>query len=329
MPQSEPSIGLMILNHNGKQWLSPLLESVKHNGYSNVRIYLVDNGSSDGSVEYTLEAHPDVIVIRMPENLGYGMAYNLAMPHAFANGCDWVIWANNDTQLLPGCLSQLIDAVQSDSNIGVAGPAFLSWDNDKPNYYMEGMHSHLIAAMQTQSSIPVDVDWVEGSLLMVNRSTIETVGSLDPNFFAYWEEAEFCRRVRYSGKRVVLVPAARARHYGGMSYSRKTARTLGDWLKARNYYIYKLTNPNRSFARNLVSSAHLLAVNIKAAPKKSPRAALFELLAYAAVLMRLAVWHRKWRDDRRHKKPELLDRRHRGILPEIMIANAQEATCAK
>jgi N-acetylglucosaminyl-diphospho-decaprenol L-rhamnosyltransferase len=329
MSQSEPSIGLMILNYNGKQWLPPLFESVRHNGYPNIRIYLVDNCSSDGSIEFILDGQPDVTVIRMPKNIGYGMAYNLAMPHAFADGCNWVIWANNDILLEPNCLSELMHVVQSDPNIGVAGPAFLSWDSDEPNYYMKGMYSHLIPAMQERSSIPVDVDWVEGSLLMVSRSTIDAVGSLDPHFFAYWEEAEFCRRVRYSGRRVVLVPSARARHYGGMSFSKESVKTMGDWLKARNYHIYKLTDPSRSFARNLVDSAHLLATNLKAALKNSPRAAFFELRAYAAVLVRIAAWRRKWRNDRRHKQPELLDRRHQGIHAEILFPAAREATCAK
>jgi GT2 family glycosyltransferase len=319
----------MILNYNGKQWLSPLLESIRHNGYPNVRIYLVDNCSSDGSVEFTLDGKPDVTVIRMPENLGYAMAYNLAMPRPFADGCSWVIWVNNDVLLEPGCLSELMKAVQSDSNIAVAGPAFLSWNNDEPNYYMKGMHPHLIPAMQERSSIPVDVDWVEGSLLMVSRSTIETVGSLDPRFFAYWEEAEFCRRVRYSGRRVVLVPSARARHYGGVSFSEKSVKKIGDWLKARNYYVYQLTDPSRSFARNLVASTRLLATNLKAALKNSPRAAFLEMRAYAAVLMRIAVWNSKWRNDRRHKRPELLDRRHQGTRADILFPAAHEATCAK
>jgi hypothetical protein len=265
----------------------------------------------------------------MPGNLGYGMAYNLAMPHAFADGCSWVIWTNNDILLESGCLSELMKAVQSDPNIGVAGPAFLSWENDEPNYYMKGNHPHLIPAMQEQSSIFADVDWVEGSLLMVSRRTIEAVGSLDPCFFAYWEEAEFCRRVRYSGRRVVLVPSARARHYGGMTFSRESAKKTGAWLKSRNYHIYKLTDPSRSFAGNFAASAHLFATNLKSMLKNSPRAAFIELRAYAAVLIRLAVWYRKWLNDRRHIQPELLDRRHQGIRPEILFSTAHEATFAK
>jgi len=313
-------IGLMVLNHNGKYWLPPLFDSIRGNGYPSVRIYLVDNGSSDGSAESTLRSHSDVTVIRMPENLGYGMAYNLAMPRAFADGCEWVIWANNDVLLEPECLQELDRAVKSDPGIGVAGPAFLSWDSDEPNYYMKGKHPELIPAMKAGSSIAADVDWVEGSFLMVSRNTVKTVGPLDPHFFAFWEEADFCRRARHSGIRVVLVPSARVRHYGGMSFSRKSNRVLREWLQSRNYHIYKLTDPDRSFAGNLLASARLLATDIRSKAKESPDAAILELRAWAAALMKAGVWYKKWMDDRRNIPPAPLDKQHQGVQPEILAS---------
>ena len=98
----------LVLNRNGKNWLPALYESLRKNGYPSTKVYLVDNASSDGSVEMTMEKYPEVTVIRMPENLGYCMAYNLAMPYAFADGCEWVVWANNDIRLEPGCLNELV-----------------------------------------------------------------------------------------------------------------------------------------------------------------------------------------------------------------------------
>jgi hypothetical protein len=321
-------IGLMVLNYNGKQWLSPLFDSIRCNGHQDARIYLVDNSSNDGSAEFTLDNHPEVTVIRMPENLGYSMAYNVATPRAFADGCDWVIWANNDILLEPGCLEELDRAVQSDPGIGVAGPAFLSWNGDEPNYYMKGKHPASIPAMTARSRIPIDVDWVEGSFLMVSRDTVETVGPLDPHFFAFWEEADFCRRVRHSGRRVVLVPSARVRHYGGMSFSRESSRTIREWFQSRNYHIYKLTDPRRSLFGNLLASAHLLAVNIKSKPKDLSGVAL-ELRAWLAALMQTGVWYRKWMNDRRHVPPLPLDKQHRDVQPEILLPISRGATFGK
>jgi GT2 family glycosyltransferase len=122
-------------------------------------IYLVDNGSEDGSIEFTLKSYPEVKVIKMPQNLGYCMAYNLAMPHAFADGCDWVIWANNDVRIEPNCLNELVRISQSDPKIGILGPSFLAWDKDEPNYYMLGNHPYAIDAMKSNSPDPIDVEW--------------------------------------------------------------------------------------------------------------------------------------------------------------------------
>ncbi len=78
----------MVLNENGHQWLPSIFQSIAAQDYPNKQLYLVDNASKDGSVELTLAAHPEVTILRMPQNLGYCMAYNLAMPFAFADGCD-------------------------------------------------------------------------------------------------------------------------------------------------------------------------------------------------------------------------------------------------
>jgi GT2 family glycosyltransferase len=328
MSTSSPVIGLLILNRNGKRWLSPLFESIRGNGYPNVRIYLVDNFSDDGSVESTLSDHPDVTVVRMPRNMGFVMAYNLAMPRAFSDGCEWVVWANNDILLEPGCLSELMQAAQSDPGIGVAGPAFLSWDGNEPNYYMKGKCPELMPAMQARSGIPVNTDWVEGSFLMVNRETVEMVGPLNPHYFIFWEEADFCRRVRYAGKRVVVVPSARVRHYGG-AFSEGRHDTWREWLHSRNYYIYTLTDPGENFFRNFLNVLYLHAVNIKSRLKKSPRLTFLELRAFATVLAKSCVWYRKWMNDRRRIPPAPLEKGYLGVQPEILISNSHGVTFAK
>lgn len=100
-PMQWPTLGILILNHNGRRWLAPLYRSIQANEYPDVRVYLVDNASADDSIKMTLRDHPEVTV-RMPQNFGYCMAYNLAIPYAVADGCEWLIWANNDVLLEAG-----------------------------------------------------------------------------------------------------------------------------------------------------------------------------------------------------------------------------------
>jgi GT2 family glycosyltransferase len=295
-----PRLGILVLNHNGKNWLLPLYDSIKFDGYPEVRVYLVDNASDDGSVELTFERYPEVTVVRMPQNLGYCMAYNLAMPYAFADGCEWVIWANNDIRLESGCLNELVRVAQSDSRIGVLGPAFLAWESNDPNYYMVGNHPYAISAMKSQSREPIDVEWVEGSFLMVSRRCVEAVGPLDPYFFLYWEEADFCRRARHKGWRVVLVPSALARHYaGGWSACDQKNRTTANKLQTRNYYIYKLANPFKGFFVNFIAAIHLFLVNIKQYFPGQPTSVISHIRIFAKVLKEIHTIYKKWVRDRK------------------------------
>lgn len=299
MAKKPPLLGIMILNRNGKPWLAPLFESLGRSGYASLRIYLVDNASDDGSVEMTLENFPEVTIIRMSQNMGYCMAYNMAMPYAFADRCEWVVWANNDVQLECGCLNELIRVARSDSRIGVVGPAFLEWNSDEPNEYMRGNHSNAIPPMRARSGQPINVEWVEGSFLMVSRKCLESVGPLDPYLYFYWEEADFCRRARYRGWRVVMVPNALARHYaGGWSNGDPNNKTTANQLQARNFYIYKLANPFGGFSTNLLAAFHLLLVQIKRNFPKDASSMQLHIKIFANVLKEIWSVYKKWKRDR-------------------------------
>ena len=318
-------LGVLVLNQNGVGWLPVIYDSIRTQRYSHVRVYLVDNASTDRSVELTLEKYPEVTVIRMPQNLGYSIAYNLAMPFAFADGCEWVVWANNDVRIEPNSLGELVRIAQSDSKIGVLGPAFLAWETDEPNYYMLGNHPSAIDAMKSKSSETIDVEWVEGSFLMVSQRCAEAVGPLDPYLFFYWEETDFCRRARYLGWRVALAPRSLARHYAGGWSQGSCQNTLKkNWLQTRNYYIYHLANPFQSFSRNMLDTAHLFGVKIKEhLNNHSIPSIFFETRVLLFILRNLRTVHLKWRRDRTGEKPPMTTPDLESLKPKILRNYAQ------
>jgi GT2 family glycosyltransferase len=320
MQSGKPVIGILVLNRNGEEWISPLFESIRTQGYDQACVYLVDNASTDRSVYLTLEKYPEVKVIQMPRNLGYCMAYNLAMPFAFADGCEWVVWANNDVRIEPNCFSELARIAKSDSKIGVLGPAFLAWETDEPNYYMLGNHPSAIDAMKTESGEAIDVDWVEGSFLMVSRRCAEAVGPLDPYLFFYCEETDFCRRARYLGWRVVLAPRALTRHYaGGWSQGSRQNTLKKNWLQNRNYYIYHLANPFQSFSRNMLETAHLFGVKVKEHLNNHSTASIFfEMRVLLFILRNLRRVFLKWQRDRAGGKPPTTTPDLQSLRPEIL-----------
>jgi GT2 family glycosyltransferase len=313
-----PCIGIMILNQNGEQWLPPLYDSLRRQSYPRLRIYLVDNASTDSSVSLTQARYPEVKVLRLAQNAGYCMAYNCTMPIAFEDGCEWVVWANNDVLLEPGCLNEMGRIAARSSPVGVIGPAFICWDCSEPNYYMKGNHPGAIAAMQSGSDSPIEVDWVEGSFLMVKRECIEEVGWLDPFLFFYWEETDFCRRAIRGGWQVVLAPRALARHYaGGWSAGNQGNANTANYLKSRNQYIYALANPSRSFSHNLIECIHLFLVLARASFKVSLGAVGYELRAFFLLIPELRKIWRKWQRDRIGLSPEATTPEYANIRIEI------------
>jgi GT2 family glycosyltransferase len=324
MQNNEPVIGILVLNRNGEEWISRLFESIRVQRYDQVRVYLVENASTDRSVELTLRKYPEVAVVQMHRNLGYCMAYNLAMPFAFADGCEWVVWANNDIRLEPGCLWELARVGTMDPKIGVIGPGFLAWDTDEPNYYMVGNHPYAITAMKSQSPDPIDVEWVEGSFLMARRQCVEGVGPLDPYLFFYCEETDFCRRARYLGWRVVLAPRSLARHYaGGWSQGSRQNTLQKNWLQSRNYYIYHLANPFQSFSRNMMETTHLFGVKIREHLNNHSTTSTFvETRVFLSILRNLRTVFLKWRRDRAGGKPPTTTPDLQSLKPEILRSHS-------
>lgn len=244
--------GIQILNYNGMKWLPGLLNSLKRVCWPGQIIYVVDNASTDESLNWLKQHHPDVRIIKHSRNLGYAEAYNRSVPTAFADGCDWVCLLNTDTLVASNWLEALSEAA-ADPSIGIMGPVFTKWDSEEPNYYMTGRCPDVIPYMFDAAHPPVDRDWVEGSALFVRRECYEQVGGMNSLYFMYWEEADMCRRARRQGWRVSVVPGSVCRHFAGGS---------GDgngpgFLQLRNHFIYRLTDPFQSFARNMLSAVRL------------------------------------------------------------------------
>ena len=246
-------LGILILNYNGMRWLPGLMESLRAAAIPGQINYVVDNASTDESLQYLAEHHPDVVIIRNSENLGYAAAYNRAIPQAFADGCDWVCLQNTDTLVTKKWLDPIIAAADSDATIGIMGPTFTEWESDRPNYYMKGRCADIIPSMGDPTSPVSDRDWVEGSSFFIRNTCYESIGGLNPLYFMYWEEADYCRRARYNGWRVCIVPGSVCKHYAGGS---STTKGPG-FLQLRNHFVYQLTDPFHSFPRNVLLACRL------------------------------------------------------------------------
>jgi GT2 family glycosyltransferase len=261
-----PFVYIIILSYNGRRWLEACLASVLATEYPNFKIILVDNASSDNGVELVRSQYPQVTVIANNRNYGFSEGNNIGIRSALSAGADYVVLLNQDTRVTPQWLSELIRAGESDERIGILGAVQLNYDNDDFNSWTtSAMREHLGELKKpTRSSTPppppplpppwIPVEWVEGACFAIKREVLEKIGLLDPIYFAFYEEIDFCRRASYHGFSVALVPRSRIHHYRGGSWQED-----GKLERERNYrcdrsqFIYNLTDPRKSLPGNLLS----------------------------------------------------------------------------
>ena len=214
-------VAVIVLNWNGCEDTLACLTSLSAVNYYPLDVILVDNGSTDGSLEAVRASFPAVTVLETGENLGFAEGNNVGLRHALACGADYVLLLNNDTEVAPDFISALVDAVESTPQAGVAGPTIYYFDRPTIIWSAGGVidwrrgDSHMMGLDEEdkgQYDAIREVDFVTGCALLVRREAVERAGVLDSRFFIYYEETEWCVRVARAGYRILHVPQARVWH---------------------------------------------------------------------------------------------------------------------
>jgi GT2 family glycosyltransferase len=219
---SLPLVISVVLNTNHRVDTLECLKSLELNTYANHRILLLDNSSTDGTLEAVRVSFPAVQIIELTSNLGYAGNNNVGILEAVKLGADWVFVLNEDTILSLDCITALIEVGESDSKIGIVGPMVYHHDEPeviqsaggKMNQYYQGWHLGQDETDHGQFHCPIAVDWISGCGIMVRRAVIEQIGAIDARFFYYVEEFEWCVRAKEASWRIVAVPQAKMWHKG-------------------------------------------------------------------------------------------------------------------
>ena len=222
----QPLLFVIVLNNNRRDDVLACLASLFQNDYKNVRVILVDNASKDDSIEAVHREFPQVQIIPLTTNLGYAGNNNIGIQAALDQGADWIFILNDDTVLDPSCLSLLIETSKLDPAIGIAGPMVYHFEAPEVIQSAGGMlgkywqSTHLgkdeLDHGQFKSVRPVQ--WISGCAILVRRAMIEQVGMLDPNYFLYWEETEWCIRAGNAGWKIMHIPQAKLWHKGASTW---------------------------------------------------------------------------------------------------------------
>jgi GT2 family glycosyltransferase len=237
---------VVILNWNGKQYLEPCLHSVFSQKYQDLAVILVDNGSSDGSLDLVRTCFPQVRIIENKENRGFAAANNQAIR---ASASEFIATLNNDTEVEPGWLEALVQAMDTDSRIGMCASKMMLADRrdvvesagiavDKAGI------SWGIREESTSHLDEVKSQFVFGpcaGAALYRRSMLDDIGLFDEDFFAYLEDVDLAWRAQWADWKCVYVPEAVVYHVHsatGKEGSPFKNRLLGRnkiWMLCKNY----------------------------------------------------------------------------------------------
>ena len=218
-----------------------------------VTVLLADNGSTDGTPQAAVERYPNVRLIDMGANLGYGTAVNRAV--AQLDDADWMIVANPDVQWGPGSIDALLDAAVRWPRAGALGPLVRDPDGSVypsarhlPSLVRGSMHAVLgpfwkrnpwTAAYRQDRFEPTErpVGWLSGSCLLVRRSAFSQIGGFDERYFMYMEDVDLGDRLGKAGWLSVYVPSAEVLHHKGHSTGHDPANHLAAHHKSTYLFL--------------------------------------------------------------------------------------------
>lgn len=203
-------ISVIILNYNGKKWLKKCLDSLERQSYKNFEIILVDNASSDGSISFTKENYPRVILVKSARNLGFSGGNNLGIKHSKG---EYILLLNNDTWIGEDFLSRLV-SFYTKNNFDVIAPKEANYNGDKGHPYSTTIDllGHPVKRRGKDKNF-----YLCGVCLFFSKELYTNTKGLDDNFFMYSEEVDWFWRLNLFRKKFTYIDDLYVYHAGGGS----------------------------------------------------------------------------------------------------------------
>jgi len=238
VPGALPRVAAIVVNYDGKEVTLDAVASLRRMGYPHFDLVVLDNGSRDGSVEALAAAFPDLRQLRLAENRGSASGYAAGFRWAFANGYDYALLLNNDVEVEPDLLDELVAAAERDPRAGAVGPKCYFHGEGKRLWSAGGVLRFREAVTRErgygeldrgQFDVETAIDYVNGCAILVRRAAAEAAGSWDPLYFICVDDADFCTRLAGAGWRCLYAPRAVLYH--------RVAWTTGGYTPGRNFQL--------------------------------------------------------------------------------------------
>ena len=235
-----PRVEIIILNWNGLSDTIACITSLKNISYPNYSIVVVDNCSDNNEAAKISAAFPSIEVIKSEKNLGFVGGNNLILDQWESRKADYFLLLNNDTIVDSLFLIDLVTAIKSDKNIGIAGPLILNFHSRTPQSAGASINLYTGSATiipKLKQNTPYSCDMVSGCCFLIKSEVIKKIGSLTEEYFAYYEETDFCIRARKNGFKSIIVPSAQIEHKGGATSNKVSGFHEFQMIKNRLIFI--------------------------------------------------------------------------------------------
>ncbi|MFH0731794.1 MAG: glycosyltransferase family 2 protein [Candidatus Omnitrophota bacterium] len=248
----QPKVFIIILNWNNKEDTRECILSLRGIDYENYNIVVVDNASTDNSVQFLKANFPDTDMLINSENLGYAGGNNVGIRYALKEKCDFILLLNNDVVVSRDFLKILVNTAAPTENIGIAGPLIYYHKTQKINFagvfFSKKSYEPVIRGYRNDDAGEFNnaiVDYVSGACILIKSFLFEYIGLLDEDYFILWEESDFCLRAKKKGYKSLFISNSFIWH--------KESVTFGNNDSPR-YLYYSLRNKLLFLKKNVPAS---------------------------------------------------------------------------
>lgn len=225
--QHFPEVAVVILNYNGREFLEKFLPSVKASAYPNFSIYIVDNGSTDDSLDWVKSAYPDIQLVDLKINHGFAKGYNLGLQQIEA---PYYVLLNSDVEVTPGWIDPIIELMERDPSVGACQPKIKAfhqkelfeyagasggWLDNLGYPFCRGRIFNIIEKDEGQYDNTQEIFWATGAAFFIRSQLFHRIGAFDEDYFAHSEEIDLCWRIKRAGYKIMVRPRSVVYHVGG------------------------------------------------------------------------------------------------------------------
>lgn len=239
-------IYIVLVNYNGYKDTIECINSLKKISYKNYKIVIVDNASSDDSLNILKQEINDCVIIESEKNLGFAGGNNLGIKYALDHNAYYIMLLNNDTLVEMDFLDNMLNSFNKDDRIGLVGCKIMYYPEKNIIWYgggyidwfkFIGAHYEMRQVDRGQCDKEKEIDFMTGCCMLIKKEVFEKIGLLPEDYFMYFEDVDFCMKVKNAKYKIWYNPKAVIYHKVGLSSGGEESCFSIEWC-TRNRFVF-------------------------------------------------------------------------------------------